>query len=51
MAAEVEKKGAQAEAPDVYIAATALAKGFAVATGNTRHFVPMGVTIINPWKE
>ena len=49
LAAEAEKKGTHAEAPDAYIAATALAKGFAVATRNTRHFEPLGVVVINPW--
>jgi hypothetical protein len=49
--AEAEKKGSKAVAPDAYIAATALSKGFAVATRNSKHFVPMGVTVINPWKD
>ena len=48
---KVEKFGAKIVAPDAYIAATALARGFAVATRNTKHFEPIGVAIINPWEE
>jgi hypothetical protein len=43
--------GTKVVAPDAYIAATALVKGFAVATRNTKHFEPMGVAVINPWEE
>jgi predicted nucleic acid-binding protein len=38
-------------APDAYIAATALAMGFAVAPRNKKHFEPMGVAVLNPWEE
>jgi hypothetical protein len=48
---KAKRLGTQVEAPDAYIAATALAKGFAVATRNTKHFEPMGVAVINPWEE
>jgi predicted nucleic acid-binding protein len=48
---KAERLGAGIVAPDAYIAATALARGFTVATRNTRHFTPMGVTVINPWEE
>jgi len=41
--------GRKATAPDAYVAATAAAHGFAVATRNIRHFEPTGVTVINPW--
>lgn len=34
---------------DGYIAATAAAHGFAVATRNIQHFVNTGVDLINPW--
>lgn len=34
---------------DGYIAATAVSRGFAVATRNTRDFEPTGVDIIDPW--
>lgn len=50
-AAKAEGLEAKAVAPDAYIAATALAKGFAVATRNIKHFEPMGVAVINPWQE
>jgi len=49
--AKAERLGTKVVAPDAYIAATALAKGFAVATRNTIHFEPMGVVVINPWEE
>ena len=50
IAALCEQAGKPAVAPDVYIAACAAARGFAVATRNVRHFEPTGVPIINPWK-
>jgi predicted nucleic acid-binding protein len=50
-AAKPEKLGTKAVAPDAYIAATALAMGFAVATRSRKHFESMGVTVINPWEE
>ena len=49
IAAECEKKGKQALAPDAYIAACAAAHGFAVATRNLNHFEHLGVRVINPW--
>jgi len=42
--------GKRALAPDAYIAACAAARGFAVATGNVRHFQHTGVRLIDPWK-
>jgi predicted nucleic acid-binding protein len=36
--------------PDLMIAATALARGLAVATRNVVHFAPTGVRIINPFE-
>ncbi|MDR2348765.1 MAG: PIN domain-containing protein, partial [Bifidobacteriaceae bacterium] len=35
---------------DGIIAATAAARGFAVATRNTRHFKHTGVRLIDPWQ-
>ena len=35
---------------DLLIAATALSHDLAVATRNTAHFAPAGVTVINPFK-
>jgi len=48
---KAEKRGMRVEAPDAYIAASALARGFSVATRNRKHFEPMGVNVINPWEE
>ena len=36
-------------APDGYIAATAVAHGFAVASRDTSPFAAAGVAVINPW--
>lgn len=36
---------------DLLIAATALSHGLTVATRNTGHFEPAGVTVINPFKR
>lgn len=35
---------------DAFIAAIALANGFAVATRDTRPFEAAGVNVINPWE-
>jgi predicted nucleic acid-binding protein len=43
------KAGRTVAAPDAYIAASAAAHGFAVATRNAKHFEHTGVAIINPW--
>ncbi len=37
--------------PDGYIAATAVAHGFAVASRDTSPFVAAGVSVINPWDD
>ena len=34
---------------DSFIAATALAHGMTVVTRNTKDFIPMGVSVLNPW--
>jgi predicted nucleic acid-binding protein len=36
---------------DGYLAATAAAHGFAVATRNVRHFGDTGVELIDPWQD
>ncbi|WP_119391390.1 type II toxin-antitoxin system VapC family toxin [Taklimakanibacter lacteus] len=36
---------------DIAIAATAAVRGFIVLTANERHFVPLGVPVINPLKQ
>jgi hypothetical protein len=45
-----EKICRKTPAPDAYIAAIAMARGFAVATRNVDHFQDTGVSVINPWK-
>lgn len=35
----------------IAIAATAAAHGFTVLTANERHFAPLGVTVVNPFKR
>jgi len=47
--ASTEKIGRKTPAPDAYIAAIAMAHGFAVATRNVDHFRDTGVSVINPW--
>lgn len=36
---------------DIAIAATAVARGFAILTANERHFAPLGVPVVNPLKR
>jgi predicted nucleic acid-binding protein len=50
IAAECEKNGKRALAPDAYIAACAAARGFAVATRNVAHFQHLGVRVVDPWR-
>jgi predicted nucleic acid-binding protein len=45
------KQGASLEFRDSFIAATASARGWTVATRNTRDFVLLGVQTFNPWIE
>ena len=48
--ARTEKIGRKTPAPDAYIAAIAMTRGFAVATRNVDHFRDTGVSVINPWE-
>ena len=41
----------QAPLDDALIAAIAESTGITVATRNTRHFEPLGVSIVNPWND
>lgn len=50
IAADCEKNGKRAVAPDAYIAACAAARGFAVATRNVKHFEHLSVRSIDPWR-
>lgn len=49
--AKAQKAGLAIAASDGFIAATAAANGFAVATRDTSPYEAAGVTVINPWKE
>lgn len=51
IAANCEKAGKRALAPDAYIAACAAAWDFAVATRNVGHFEQLGARVINPWEQ
>jgi len=42
--------GLAVDTADAFIAAVALANGFAVATRDTRPFEVAGVNVINPWQ-
>lgn len=50
MAAAARSAGRPLPTTDGYIAATAAARGFAVATRNIRHFEGTGVELIDPWR-
>jgi toxin FitB len=43
--------GARVGSEDAIIAATAESRGFVVLTANTRHFAPMAVAHLNPFRE
>ena len=47
--AEAQRNGRSTEIRDGQIAGIALARRAAVATGNARHFEPLGVTVVDPW--
>ncbi len=49
MAVGARAAGRPMPAGDGYIAATAAARGFAVATRDTSHFRDTGVDVIDPW--
>ena len=48
--AKCRAAGLAVETADAFIAAVALANGFAVATRDTRPFEAAGVNVINPWQ-
>ena len=48
--AKTRAAGLTVETADAFIAAIALANGFAVATRDTRPFEAAGVRVINPWE-
>lgn len=49
--AQRERIGQPVALADAQIAATCLAHDAAIATGNTRDFEHLGLTIINPWLD
>ncbi len=49
MAAEARRAGPSLTQADGFIAATAAARGFGVATRNTRHFADTGVPLVDPF--
>lgn len=50
IAVSARAAGRPLAAVDGFIAASAAARGFAVATRNTRHFADTGVDLIDPWR-
>jgi toxin FitB len=44
-----ERHGRDPGTADTQIAATALARGMALATRNVKHFAGLGLELINPW--
>lgn len=50
MAADARVAGWPLPTADGYLAATAAAQGFAVATRNVSHFMDTGVLVVNPWE-
>ena len=51
MAVTARAAGRPLPTADGYLAATAAAHGFAVATRNVRHFGDTGVELIDPWQD
>jgi hypothetical protein len=47
--AMVRSKGLTIDVPDVLIAATASIHSLILVTRNTKHFVPLGVQLYDPW--
>jgi predicted nucleic acid-binding protein len=50
LAARLRQSGVAVGQSDMMIAATALQHGATVATRNTRHFEPCGVSVVNPFE-
>ena len=49
MAVTAREAGRPLPTADGYLAATAAARGFAVATRNVQHFADTGIDLIDPW--
>jgi toxin FitB len=48
--AHQERHGRNPGTADTQIAATALARGMALATRNVKHFAGLGIDVIDPWR-
>ncbi|WP_445193406.1 type II toxin-antitoxin system VapC family toxin [Sphingomonas sp. Tas61C01] len=48
--ARQERAGRNPGTADTQIAATAISRGFALATRNTKHFAGLGLELIDPWQ-
>ncbi len=49
LAAQREREGLSVDLADAQIAAICLAHGASLATRNLKHFIGLGVALINPW--
>ncbi len=47
--ARVKQRGGKLATPDALIAASALRRSLQLATRNTKHFVDLGIDLVNPW--
>lgn len=47
--ARVKQRGGKLGTPDALIAASALGRSLRLATRNTKHFVNLGIDLVNPW--
>ncbi len=47
----MRSRGKERPMIDLQIAAIAIRHNFAIATGNTKHFEGLGLTLINPWAK
>ncbi len=50
LSAELRKKGISIGVQDLYLAATAQVHSLTILTINVKHFQPIGIQVINPWK-
>lgn len=50
LAARSLRSGLNMSTFDGFFAATCLIHGLTMATRNTRHFAPLGISVFNPWK-
>lgn len=48
--ARAEQQGGELKTADALIAASALRRSLRLATRNTKHFMGLGLELVNPWK-